>query len=159
MQKIYNEQNNKILNKDRISIELLIFPFASISYGLVGQGQSWLSKNFYLFIFSFQGCSCGIQKFQGQGLNRNAGTNLHHSHSKVGSEPHLQPTCSLRQCQILNPPSKVRGRICILMDTGKVLNPLSSHNRNSSKTLILFIMGFFALNLTLNKSIALKYLS
>ena len=38
--------------------------------------------------------------------------------------------CSLQQCQILNPLSKARDQTCILMDTSRVLNPLS-HNRNA----------------------------
>ena len=39
--------------------------------------------------------------------------------------------CSLRQCQILNPLSKVRYQTCTLADTNWVLNMLS-HNRKSS---------------------------
>ena len=38
--------------------------------------------------------------------------------------------CSLQQCQILNPLSKARDGARILMDTSRILNPLS-HNRNS----------------------------
>ena len=37
--------------------------------------------------------------------------------------------CSLRQCWILNPLIKARGRTRIFIDTSQVLNPLS-HNRN-----------------------------
>ena len=36
----------------------------------------------------------------------------------------------LQQCQILNPLREDRDRTCILMDTSRILNPLS-HNRNS----------------------------
>ena len=44
--------------------------------------------------------------------------------------PDLGRVCDLhhssRQCQILNPLSEARVRICILMDTSRILN----HNRN-----------------------------
>ena len=40
---------------------------------------------------------------------------------------------SSRQLQILNPLSKARDRTCILMDTSRMLNPLS-HNRNARPT-------------------------
>ena len=42
---------------------------------------------------------------------------------------------SLWQHQILNPLSRARDRICILMDTSRILNPLS-HNRNSPYSVI-----------------------
>ena len=38
--------------------------------------------------------------------------------------------CSLLQCQILNPLSKARYQTHLLMDTSRVINPLT-HNRNS----------------------------
>ena len=38
--------------------------------------------------------------------------------------------CSLRQHQIFNPLCEAKDRICILMDTSQILNPIS-HNRNS----------------------------
>ena len=41
---------------------------------------------------------------------------------------------SSRQCWILNPLSEAKDRTCILMDAGRVLNPMS-HNRNSWKVL------------------------
>ena len=44
--------------------------------------------------------------------------------------------CSLRQCLILNPLSKVRDQTRILMDTGRVLNSLS-HSRNSIMLMVL----------------------
>ena len=40
-----------------------------------------------------------------------------YSHSHARSKLHLQPTCSLWQCQILNPQSEARDQACTLMDT------------------------------------------
>ena len=63
---------------------------------------------FVFFRFVFQGHTCGIWKFPGQGWNQSC---------------NCQPTPQLQQCGILNPLSKDR-------DTSQVCNPLS-HNRNS----------------------------
>ena len=41
---------------------------------------------------------------------------LYHSHSNVGSEPHLWPTPQLRQHQILNPLNKARDQTHILTE-------------------------------------------
>ena len=49
---------------------------------------------------------------------------------------HVYDLChSSWQCQILNPLSKARNRISILMDTSHVLNPMS-HNSNSPMTIL-----------------------
>ena len=37
-------------------------------------------------------CTHGIWRFPGSGLIRAVAAGLHHSHSNVGSEPHLRPT-------------------------------------------------------------------
>ena len=44
-----------------------------------------------------------------------AAADLHQSQSNARSEPHLQPTPQLWQCQILNPLSEARDRTCNLM--------------------------------------------
>ena len=51
---------------------------------------------------------------------------------------------SSRQCRILNPLSGARDRTPVLMDTSRVLNPLS-HNRNS-RNLLLCIFFWFCLS-------------
>ena len=43
---------------------------------------------------------------------------LHHSHSNLGSEPHLHGNSW--QCQILNPLSKARDRTCVPLDTRRI---------------------------------------
>ena len=50
--------------------------------------------------------------------------------------------CSSQQRWILNPPSKARDWIRILMDTDWVLNPLS-HNRNSKHSIFIFILFIY----------------
>ena len=44
---------------------------------------------------------------------------LHHSHSKMGSEPRLQPTPQLMATPGLNPLSEARDQTCVLMDTSR----------------------------------------
>ena len=55
---------------------------------------------------------------QASGRIKAAAASLYHSHAR--SEPCLRPTCSSRQCRLLNPLSKARDGICILMDTSWV---------------------------------------
>ena len=45
---------------------------------------------------------------------------LHHSHSNMGSEPHLQPTPQLMEHWIFNPLMEARDRTRALMDTSQV---------------------------------------
>ena len=60
-----------------------------------------------------------------KGQIRAAAASLCHHHSKARSKPHLRPTPQL--AWILNPLSKARDRMHILIDTSRFLNPLS-HN-------------------------------
>ena len=53
---------------------------------------------------------------QARGQLRATAAGLHRSHSDSGSKPHLRPTHSLWQCQILNPLSEAMGGTRILMD-------------------------------------------
>ena len=55
---------------------------------------------------------------------------LRHSHN-TRSQPICDLGHSLWQRQILNPLNKVRNRTHILMDTGRVFNPLSPHGNSS----------------------------
>ena len=48
-----------------------------------------------VFCLFFSGCTCGIWKFLGQGLNLSCSWGQHHSHKNAGSKPHLQPTLKL----------------------------------------------------------------
>ena len=83
--------------------------------------QSSLKRSGVWFglVFAFQGCTCGIRKFPGQGLNRSCTAGLCHSHI----------ICNLHhsswQCQILNPLSETRDQTHILPDASWIRNPLS----------------------------------
>ena len=63
-------------------------------------------------------------------------------HTTVTETPDLSCICDLHcsswQYQILNPLSEARDQTCILMDTSRVLNPLS-HNGNSLHHLFIYI--------------------
>ena len=48
----------------------------------------WLTMLVLLFL---NGCTCGIWKFLGRGLNWSCSCGLHQSHSKVGSRLHVRP--------------------------------------------------------------------
>ena len=82
---------------------------------------------FFFLIFMPVPVAYGGSQVRGQIGAGAAG--LHHSHSKAGSEPHLQPMLQLWKHQILNPLSEARDQTCIFMDANWILNPLS-HNGN-----------------------------
>ena len=54
---------------------------------------------------------------QARGRIGASAASLCHSHSNVGSEPHLQP---IPQAQILNPLSEARNQTCVLTDASRV---------------------------------------
>jgi len=61
---------------------------------------------FFLFLFLlffFSGHTCGIWKFPGQGRIRAAATGLYHSHSNVGSKPHLGSQMMATEAIICDP--------------------------------------------------------
>ena len=73
----------------------------------------------YLFIHSFillRAASTAYGSSQARGHTAATAAHLRHSHSHVGSEPYH----SSQQHQVLNPLSKARDRIHILMDTSWV---------------------------------------
>ena len=78
---------------------------------------------FFLFIATLSAYGCS----QARGQNRSAAAGLCHSHSNARSKFQAQTYSyihhSLWQCQIFNPPSEVRVRIYILMDTVRFLTP------------------------------------
>ena len=43
----------------------------------------------------FQGCICGNESFQARGQIGVRAASLYHSHSNLGSKPHLHPTAQL----------------------------------------------------------------
>ena len=60
---------------------------------------------------------------QAKGRIAAAAAGLYHSHSNAGFEMHLQLHHSLQQCWILNPLSKARDLIHVLMDTSSSSYP------------------------------------
>ena len=69
-------------------------------YLLYQQWKVYLSPSLPVFVFVlsfclFQGRSCGISRFPGQGLNQAVASGLSQSHSNAGSRPRLQPTPQL----------------------------------------------------------------
>ena len=100
---------------------LQIFMFLDVKVGVQANRRKLkyhvcLFFVFWVFFFfcplSFQGLTCGIWKFPGQGSNPSSSCHLchshSHSHSHTGSEQHLQPTAQLRAMRILNPLSEAR---------------------------------------------------
>ena len=75
--------------------------------------------NSFLFFFSFQGCTCGIWKFPGQGLNQSELQLL--TYTTATAIPDPSHICDLqhssRQLWIPDPLSQARDQICIFMDT------------------------------------------
>ena len=70
---------------------------------------------FYLFIGIFRAAPMAYGGSQDRGPIRAAIASLHHSHSKVGSEPCLWPTLQLTAMQIVNPLSEARNWTSNLM--------------------------------------------
>ena len=93
--------------------------------------QSSLSHFFFFFVFlSFRAAPTAYGGSQARGPFRAVAAGLHHSHSHVGSWPHLQLHHSSPQRQILNPLSEAGVQTHILMDTSQVCY-LLSHDGNS----------------------------
>ena len=70
--------------------------------------------------FYFRACPMAYGGSQARGQIGASAAGLHHSHSKAGSEPSLQPTSQLRQHRIPDPLSEARDGTCILMDPSQV---------------------------------------
>ena len=110
-----------------------------------------------LFLCLFRALPVAYGGSQSRGRIGAAIAGLHHSHSNTGSKLCLLPTPKLRQCQILNPLSKDRGRTRSLRllvwlfplrhnsnSTRQILNRLS-HNGNSEHFFLIkdFILFYF----------------
>ena len=100
--------------------------------GWIAQWSTLVYLPFFFFFLLFKSVPVAHGSSQARGWIRAAAAGPYHSHSNVGSEPHLQPTPPLWQCQILNPRKKARNQTRILMDTGWVLNPPSRNGNSSS---------------------------
>ena len=109
MQNSHGEQTIKILNKDRISITDF-FPFAS------GFNMAQHSTSFFCL---FRAAPTAHGGSQARGRIRAVAAGLRHSHSNAGPKPSLQPTPQFRAAQFLNPLSKTRDRICVLLDASQ----------------------------------------
>ena len=68
----------------------------------------FISFYFILLFLSFRAAPATFGSSQAKGGIRAAGAGLQHSHSNVGSEPHLDLHHSSWQCWILNPRSEAR---------------------------------------------------
>ena len=101
----------------------------------------------FVFLFSIWGTPTAYASSQARGWMGATAAVLCHSHSTARFELHLGPMGKLEH-QILNPLSKARNQTHILMDTSRVLNPLS-HNWNA-------IPQFFHLQFLPHREIALK---
>ena len=83
--------------------------------------KKWfLPYHFFFFFWSFQGCTCSILGSQAGGQIGVVAASLHHSHSNMGSQLHLQPTAHLVAMPILNPLKEARNQICIPMDASQI---------------------------------------
>ena len=75
---------------------------------------------FSLSLLSFRASPTAYGGSQARGLIRATAASLRHSHSTIGSKPHLWPTPQLTECQILNPLSKARDQTYNLMVTSQI---------------------------------------
>ena len=94
-------------------------------WNVMSEGQPYVIGNGKMdfFFLSFQGHTCDIWRFPGQGSNGAVAAGLHHSHSNSGSEPSLWPTLQLMATLILKPLSEARDRTHALMDTSGIHFP------------------------------------
>ena len=72
---------------------------------------------FFFFLLIVKAAPVAYESSQARGQIRATAAGLHHSHSNVGSKPHLRPT---QQRQILNPLSGARDRTHIFMDASGI---------------------------------------
>ena len=74
----------------------------------------------FCYFFSFYSCTCGTWRVPGQGSDQSCSCrpiSQPWQHRIQAMSCVCNPHCSLRQHRILNPPSEVRDRTHILMDT------------------------------------------
>ena len=77
-------------------------------------------KKIYLFFVFFSTVTMAYGGSLARGQIGAVAPGLHHSHSSVGSEPHLQHTLQLTANQILNPRSEARDGTHIFMDASHI---------------------------------------
>ena len=102
------------IQKGRIRKQLIVFHSFKVCTSIL-----FLLLLFFFFFLAFQGQTCSMWKFPGQGLNLNQSYSCgqHYSHSNAGSEWCLQPKPQLCQSWILNPLSEAKDRTYTLMET------------------------------------------
>ena len=89
-----------------------------LALDLGGGGGRFLDFNRdFFFLFLFRAAHEAYRSSQARDQIGATAAGLCHSHSNAGSKPRLRPTPSSQQNWILNPLSKARNGICILMDT------------------------------------------
>ena len=113
-----------------------VFSFLTCVFGIISKKiiaksnvvKLLLTVFFFFFFFFFFFCLFAISwatptaygGSQARGRIGAIATGLRQNHSNAGSEPHLQPTPQLMATRILNPLSKGRDQICVLMDPSQV---------------------------------------
>ena len=82
--------------------------------------STFLSRVNFFFL-SFEGCTCSMRKFPGQGLNQSCS---HLAYTTATATPELSLICDLHQSSwqswIFNLLSEARDRTCVLMDTSQI---------------------------------------
>ena len=87
-----------------------------------GKGRGWkvFLRSYFIFLL-LRATSASYGSSQVRGRIRAAAAGLHHSHSNVESEPHLQPATKAHgNARSFNPLSKARDQTCVLMDTSLI---------------------------------------
>ena len=112
-------------------------------------GLCFSSVFFVLFCFVFCLFRAAPMAYGGSQASGPIGTvaaDLHHSYISVGSEPRLWPTPQLMAIRILNPLSRARDGTHILMDTGRISQPLNHDGNSSSVLTYIFITSLCSLS-------------
>ena len=85
------------------------------------KGIIWMLKFYLFYFFVFLGPHLRHMEVSRLGVESELQlAGLHHSHSNMGSEPHLWSTTQLMAMPDPKPLSEARDRICVLMDISQI---------------------------------------
>ena len=118
--RFFRENNKRNFKSLFESLKSFFSSFSRWNYGKRKISHSMIFFIFLLFRASLEAYGGS----QARGRIRATTAGLHHSHSNVGSKPHLWPIPQVhrsQQCQMLNPLSEARGR------TGNLMIPSQIH--------------------------------